>query len=126
MPLANARGESHQVFAMDNTISANPIAEPAAPRDRPRRNLTCAASVTSHDSSKPNNAAFKIETNACCGAQRSSTNARTIANEEATTARVGDPARFRTPSDAGAHPFRASANSVRDDEYNAAFAADNA
>src|SRR3954469_13517875 len=126
MPLMKLKRESHQVLRIARTMRTKPIIDPVAPIDERREELgrspalvvrrsrACAASDTSHESRSPNSAALRMETNACSGAHRSSTRAKTIENEEVMTARVGDPARLSRPSAAGAQPLRASEKSVRD------------
>src|SRR5579864_1586654 len=114
-PLTNPRRESHHVFAMQSTINVNPTADAGAAPAPPRKR-TCAASVTSHDSRSPKSAALRIETNAASGAQRSRATASAIGSDDTSTADVGEPARFRIPSLAGAQPLRASEKSVRDAE----------
>ena len=91
-----------------------------------RRNATWAASDTSHDSIIPKNAALRMNSNASLGAHFSSTSATTIPYEEASNAGFGDPAAFRRPSSAGAHPVRASENSMREATYRAALAPESA
>src|SRR3982751_448897 len=138
MPLAKLRRESHHVFRMAITTRTNPITEPVAPSGERqgsfarsaalivRRKRAWEASETSHESNSPNSAALRIETNACCGAQRSSTSARRIENDDTITASVGEPARLRRPSEGGAQPLRESEKSVRDAAYSAAFAPESA
>src|ERR1051325_9493899 len=110
---------------MQSAISTNPTTERGASAAPPRKR-TCAASVTSHESSRPNSAALRIDTNAASGAQRSNTSASTIGHDDTMTAKVGEPARFNRPIEGGAQPLRASEKSVRDAEYSAAFAPESA
>ena len=49
-----------------------------------------------------------------------------MGTDEPSTASIGEPALLSRPSAAGAHPLRASAKSVRDAAYSAAFAPDSA
>src|SRR6266849_6812352 len=130
--------ESHQVFKIAHDTSVSPNSDPHPPiGERMGRLASCsgvaclrkekwAASDTSHESIRPNNAPLNMYTKAFAGAHFSRTNATTIPYEEPSNANFGAPAEFNRPNSAGAHPVRANENSIRDAAYRFAFAPESA
>src|ERR1700730_15405285 len=137
-PAIRLMRESHQVFATDARTTARPIMDPHLARGQRagisadwaavsrRRKLMWAASEMIQESIMPKKAPRRMYSKALAGAQRSSTKATTIPYEETSKARIGVPFVLRRPKARGAHPVRASENSIREEMYSAALAPERA